>query len=49
MTSAIYKPFASIAIDEKKTALTPGSSVDSANEKETIYLLLKKFLLLCNY
>lgn len=32
MTSAICKPFASIAIDEKKTALTLVLSVDSANE-----------------
>lgn len=38
MTSAICKRFASIAIDEKKTALTPGSSVDSANEKEKVCL-----------
>jgi hypothetical protein len=45
MTSAICKRFASIAIDEKKTALTPGSSVDSANEKEKV-CRLKQLLII---
>jgi hypothetical protein len=38
MTSATCKRFASIAIGEKKTALTLVSSADSANDKEKVCL-----------